>query len=151
MIEKDDRQHKWDIRYLDLAKFISKWSKDPSTKTGAVVVSSMGSVVSVGYNGFARKVSDSSERLNNREEKYKMIVHCERNAIIFAQRDLSNCTLYTWPFMSCGPCAGMVIQSGIKRCVAPVNDNPRWISDFELTKTMFEEAEVELVLLNYSE
>lgn len=144
------RQTKWDERYLDLSKFISQWSKDPSTKTGAVIVSKMGSVVSVGYNGFACGVLDSPERLNNREEKYKMIVHCERNAIIFAQRDLADCTLYTWPFMSCGPCAGMVIQSGIKRCVAPVNNNPRWAADFDLTKTMFKEAGVQLDLVDYS-
>lgn len=151
MNDRDERQYKWDMRYLGLAKFIAQWSKDPSTKTGAVIVSQTGSVVSVGYNGFPRKVVDHEERLNNREEKYKIIVHCERNAIIFAQRDLSECTLYTWPFMSCAPCAGMVIQSGIKRCVAPANDNPRWASDFELSKTMFKEAGVEVTLLNYSE
>lgn len=151
MNNKDEHRYKWDTRYLGLSKFIAQWSKDPSTKTGAVIVSPTGSVISVGYNGFPRKVADHEERLNNREEKYKIIVHCERNAIIFAQRDLLECTLYTWPFMSCAPCAGMVIQSGIKRCVAPINDNPRWVNDFELTKTMFREAGVELTLLNYED
>jgi deoxycytidylate deaminase len=29
---------KWDIRYLELAKHGSSWSKDPSTQTGAVIV-----------------------------------------------------------------------------------------------------------------
>ena len=144
-----EQQNKWDLRYLGLAQFIAQWSKDPSTKTGAVIVSKLGSIVSVGYNGFARGVIDTEERLSNREEKYKMIVHCERNAIIFAQRDLTDCTLYTYPFMSCGPCAGMVIQTGIKRCVAPINNNPRWTADFELTKTMFNEAGIKLDLLEY--
>jgi dCMP deaminase len=137
-----ERQAKWDARYLELAKHVAQWSKDPSTKTGAVIVSPNGGVVGVGYNGFAKGVNDTDERLNDRETKYKMVVHCERNAIIFAQRDLIGCTLYTWPFMSCAPCAGMVIQAGITRCVAPRNDNPRWQADFALSIQMFAEAGV---------
>ena len=137
---------KWDIRYLELAKFVSSWSKDPSTKTGAVIVDSNNYVVSLGFNGLPRKVKDTEERLQSRDLKYKMIVHCERNAIIAAKKDLTGCTLYTYPFMSCSPCAGLVIQAGITRCVAPLNDNPRWIEDFKLTEIMFKEAGVELCL-----
>lgn len=137
---------KWDLRYLDMARYISTWSKDPSTQTGAVITAPNGSVVSVGYNGLPREVADTHERLHNREIKYKMIVHCERNAMIYAERSLHGCTLYTWPFMSCSVCAGMVIQSGISRCVAPESDNPRWQEDFKLTQQMFEESGVELVL-----
>lgn len=137
---------KWDLRYLSMAKFVSQWSKDPSTQTGAVIIAKNGSPVSFGYNGFPRGVTDSPERLNDRETKYKLMVHCERNAILFANAPLHDCTLYTWPFMSCAPCAGMVIQSGIKRCVAPLNDNPRWIEDFKLTEQMFYEAGVDIYL-----
>jgi deoxycytidylate deaminase len=108
-------------------------------------------LISVGYNGLARGVEDTDERLNNRELKYKIIVHCERNAIIFAQRNLEGCTLYTWPFMSCATCAAMVIQAGIKRCVAPASDNPRWQEDFKLTRELFREAGVELVEVECSE
>jgi dCMP deaminase len=138
---------KWDLRFLELARHISGWSKDPSTQTGAVIVDSDSRVVSTGYNGFARGVVDSSERLNDRETKYKMVVHCERNAVIFARQDLRDCTLYTWPFMSCGPCAAMMIQAGIKTVVAPPNDNPRWQADFELAKEMFKEAGVAVRLV----
>src|SRR4051812_38103493 len=94
-------QHKWDMRFLELAAHVAGWSKDPSTKTGAVITDTRGSVISMGFNGFPMGVADTIDRLNDRETKYQMIVHCERNAIIFAQRDLSGCTLYTWPFMSC--------------------------------------------------
>jgi len=141
-----DRQEKWDQRYLELAELVSTWSKDPSTRTGAVIVGPDNFLISVGYNGFPRLVQDSLDRLDNRDLKYKMIVHCERNAIIAAKRDLAGCTLYTYPFMSCAPCAGMVIQAGISRCVAPFNDNPRWQEDFKLTQQMFKEARVELTL-----
>src|SRR5208282_1013607 len=137
-------EDKWDRRYLQVARLVSSFSKDPSTKTGAVIVRPDRSIASMGYNGFAAGVVDSPDRLNNREVKYKMVVHCERNAIIFAQQNLRGSTLYTWPFMSCAPCAGMVIQAGITRCVAPRNNNPRWVSDFEISKTMFSEANVQL-------
>lgn len=139
---------KWHKRYLQLARFVSKWSKDPSTQTGAVIVDHRGAVVSVGYNGMALGVEDTEERYNNRELKYKMIVHCERNAIIFAQRNLEGCILYTYPFMSCAVCAGMAIQAGITTCVAPRNDNPRWQADFALTEQMFKESGVKLILLD---
>src|SRR5271157_2076986 len=136
----------WDSFFLGLAQYVSTASKDPSTKTGAVIVDPKKRVVSVGYNGFARGVNDTPERLNDRETKYKMIVHCERNAVLFASRDLTGSTLYTWPFMSCAPCAAIVIQAGIARCVAPLSNNPRWAADFELSKEMFKEAGVALTL-----
>jgi len=142
----EEHQEKWDRRYLDLAKFWAQHSKDPSTKTGAVIVGSDGFIVSLGYNGLPQMVEDTEERLNNRELKYKLVVHCERNAIISAKRDLTGSTLYTWPFMSCAPCAGMAIQAGITRCVSYENDNPRWQEDFNLTRQMFAEAGVLLDL-----
>jgi len=140
------KMDKWDERFLSLAKFIAQWSKDPSTKTGAVIIDKNRRIVSVGYNGFAKGVNDFSERLEDRDIKYKMIVHCELNAILFAKGSLEGCTLYTWPLMSCSPCAATVIQTGIKKCVAPKSDNIRWYNDFELSKKMFEESGVELIL-----
>lgn len=141
---------KWDKRFLHLAEFWAKeCSKDPSTKTGAVIVDKDKSIVSMGYNGFPKGVDDSEERLNNREIKYQMIVHCERNAILFARRNLEGCTLYTWPFASCAVCAGMVIQTGIKRVVYPKLTDPglieRWGKSLELTYQMYDEAGLERV------
>ena len=136
---------KWDLRYLGLAEYWANiCSKDPSTKVGAVIVDRRNAIVSLGYNGFPIGVKDSDERLNNRELKYKMVVHAEVNAMHFAERSLYGCTLYTWPFMPCSVCAGQVIQREIKRVVAPYSDNPRWIEAFELTRQMFDEAHVVL-------
>jgi dCMP deaminase len=42
--------NKWDLRYLNLAKEVSTWSKDPSSKIGAVAVGSKGQVLAQGYN-----------------------------------------------------------------------------------------------------
>lgn len=135
---------KWDARFLELARLVASWSKDPSTKTGAVLVAPDRSILAVGYNGFARGVADTEERLTTRELKYKLVVHCEKNAVLSAGRPVNGSTLYTWPFMSCSVCAAFMIQAGIKRAVAPYSDNPRWKDDFVLTRMQFEEAGVTL-------
>lgn len=136
-------QHEWDIRFLQMARLVSTWSKDPSTQTGAVLVDGHNRLVSVGYNGFPKGVNDDT-RLLDREKKYEMIVHCEVNAILFAGKDLRGCRLYTWPFMSCSRCASIVVQSGISVCVAPYSENPRWVDSFKLTRQIFSEAGVSL-------
>lgn len=149
---KDLLQTKWDLRFLLLAKHVAGWSKDPSTKTGAVITDGDNRIVSTGYNGLPRGIEDTAERLGNRNLKYKLIVHCERNAILFAQRSLRGCTLYTWPFMSCSVCAAELIQVGISRHVAPVcwdkEKLERWGPDFALTEEMLKEAGVRLDLYN---
>ena len=137
----------WNRRFLALAEHIATWSKDPSTKVGAVIVDADRRIISTGYNGFPRDVEDSDQRLNNRDVKYEMIVHGEINAIVFANQSLQGTTLYTWPFMPCSRCAGIVIQSGIRTVVAPYNDNPRWQASFELTEQMFREAGIKLVIV----
>ncbi len=142
---------KWDFRYLELAKYIASWSKDPSTQTGAVIVGSDNHIVSVGFNGFPKGVNDDPERYANRDLKYKMILHCERVAMLSAERSVKGCTLYTWPFISCSACAAMVIQSGITRCVAPpVPDHlkERWADDMALSTQMFAEAGVQVDIYN---
>jgi len=77
----DKRLSKWDRRYIELAQQISTWSKDPSRKIGAVAVGSKGQILSQGYNGFPRGILDLQERYENREVKYKHVVHAEMNVI----------------------------------------------------------------------
>lgn len=111
---------KWDLRFLEVAWLVSTWSKDPSTKCGAVIVRPDRSIAGVGYNGFPRGVPDLEEHLNDRPEKYGRVVHAEVNAILAAKENLSDCTLYTWPpnrAPSCDRCTGVIIQAGIKKVV----------------------------------
>lgn len=135
-------KYKWDIRFLDLAKLVSGWSKDPSTKIGAVITDQDNRVVSIGYNGFPKQLNDD-ERLYDRDTKYKMIIHGEMNAILFANRSLDNCTLYTYPFMPCPRCTSMIIQTGIKRIVSYKNTNERWEEEFKLSVLLFKESNIE--------
>jgi len=132
----------WDKRYLDLAEFVASWSKDPSTKVGAVIVRPDKTIASVGFNGLPRGVEDSDERLHNRDLKYPMTVHAEVNAILHAQEPLHGYTIYVAPLNPCSDCAGVIIQSGIKRVVARAEMNPRWLESNALAQAMFEESGV---------
>jgi dCMP deaminase len=136
---------KWDRRFLKLAEFVARWSKDPSTQTGAVIASPDNRLVSVGFNGFPKGVADN-HRLNDRDTKYQLIVHCETNAVLLAGRSVEGATLYTWPFGSCTPCAARMIQAGIKRVVAPAcpaDKYERWGADLGRAASLFIEAGVE--------
>ena len=135
----------WDNRFLNLAELVSSWSKDPSTKVGAVIVDNQNIIVSVGFNGFPKGIEDN-DRLNHRDSKYQIIVHAENNALMFAKRPLDDCTIYTYPFMPCPRCAGMIIQSGIKRVVSYKNtiDRMRWELDFSISRELFNEANIQL-------
>ena len=139
----------WDTRFLDLAEHVSKWSKDPSTKVGAVIVDSQRRIVSTGYNGFPVGVMDSYDRLTDRDTKYEMIIHAEANAILFAHQRMNGMTLYTTPFQPCSRCASLIIQSGISRVISyEIEESKnRWTDSFKLAKELFDEAGVELLLL----
>ena len=63
---------KWDRRWLELAQYISKWSKDPSTQVGAVIARE-NKLISLGYNGFPEGIDDSPGSFNLKTEGLKMI------------------------------------------------------------------------------
>ena len=138
----------WDKRFLKLAKHISEWSKDPSTKVGCVVVGPDRELRSTGFNGLPRGIEDNEERLNNREIKYPLICHAEENAIMHAARigiSLKGCTAYvTWP--PCTRCARALIQAGVSTIVYPENIEipERWMDDFNLSLNMLKEAKISL-------
>ncbi len=134
----------WDQFYLGIAKYASTASKDPSTQTGAVIVSPRNRLVSLGFNGFPEGIADD-ERLADRETKYEIILHAEVNALVSAARDLHGCTLYTWPLLSCSRCASIMIQAGITRVVAPLNTIERWMENLNLSRKLFEEAGIEIL------
>lgn len=138
---------KWDKRYMDIARQTAQWSKDPSSKIGAVAVDSEGQILTTGYNGFPRGIEDSDLRLNNRELKYEMIVHAEMNAIFNATYhgvSLRGGTMYVAGLPCCNKCALGIIQTGIKRVVMDGNpDDERWKLSWQLSKKLFNEANVE--------
>lgn len=135
---------KWDQRFLELAKFIAAWSKDPSTKVGAVLVDSKRRVIGIGYNGFSRGVNDDDGRYADRAVKYEIVVHAEVNALLNSAKSLEDATLYVWPLFPCSRCAAQIIQSGVKRVVSleKSDGNISWASSNSLAQQIFEEAGV---------
>jgi dCMP deaminase len=145
MTEMKRSQRWWDLYHLHVAREIASGSKDPSTQVGAVIVRPDRTVAATGYNGFPRGIADTPDRLNNREVKYGLVVHGEINAILTAREPLHGYTLYTWPFLTCARCGLHVIQSGIKRVVAPMLPDElkeRWSGSLREAQELYEEAGV---------
>lgn len=112
----------WDQRFLELAKHVSNWSKDPSTKVGCVIVDERKTVLSLGYNGFPRGVEDTPTRLKTRETKLNMVQHAEANAILNYNGNLHGTTAYV-THKPCSSCCGALIQAGITEIVSrPISE-----------------------------
>ena len=140
----------WDYRFLDIAQRIAGWSKDPSTKVGAVAVRDR-RILATGYNGFPRGVADLSERLEDREQKLLRTVHAEANIVAQCSRygiSLEGASVYIWPFLPCSSCCTLLIQTGVERIVVPDMPIPdRWLQSFSVSVELLQEASVDLVKL----
>ncbi len=134
--------HTWDRRFLLLAEQIAGWSKDPSSKVGAVAVKDR-RLLATGFNGFPVGVSDD-ERLYDRAAKYPRVVHAEANVVAWAAREgisLLGSTLYVSPFHPCQDCAKLLVQAGIARIVHSAAPTPeRWRADFDTANQILREA-----------
>ena len=139
----------WHEKYMEIAKKISEWSKDPSTKVGSVIVSKDGQILAQGYNGFPRKIKDLKTRLNNREVKLQYIVHAEMNAIYNSSLNgvsLKNSTLYVYGLHVCHECSKGIIQVGISTVVVQKNKSKvKWKESCDLAKKILYEAGVNIV------
>jgi len=139
----------WDKRFLELAEYISDWSKDKSRGVGAVIVNDDKRVVSFGYNGFPSGVDDDIDERHERPAKYDWTVHAEENAITNAARigvATKNTIMYLNLF-PCARCAGNIINSGIKRIVVskdPNFEDEKYGHEFKISQQKLKEAGVEI-------
>lgn len=137
------RGDKWDLRFLDMARLVGSWSRDPSTKVGAVITDKQKRIISVGFNGFPQPMPDVASFYSDREEKLSRIVHAEINALIFARGIPEGATLYTYPLMPCERCVVQLLQAGIRRFVAPMASAEhveRWGKAFMKTRQYVREC-----------
>lgn len=137
--------NKWSKRYLEMAKNVASWSKDPSTKVGAVAVGVHGQILSQGFNGFPRGIKDLPQRLENREEKYKFVVHGEMNCIYNSclnGTSLAGSSIYVYGLPVCSECAKGLIQVGVSKVVMqhPRNIPEIWAERYQTSEQMFREA-----------
>lgn len=138
----------WDHRFLDLARHVSGWSKDPNAKIGAIITDGHGTFAAIGYNGFPKGIEDSAERLGNKELKNTMVVHAEENAVLMAGIRALGGTIYVTGKPICPRCAGVIIQSGLKRVIAQMpksGTDSHWDEVGFIAIDMLKEAGVEVV------
>jgi dCMP deaminase len=140
---------KWHTRFIQMAELVASWSKDTSTKVGAVLVDpETRTVLATGYNGFPRGVMDFPSRMEKRPEKYQWTEHAERNAIYNAARSghaTEGAVLYlNWSPCPCTDCARAVIQAGITAVVGPkrpfAGKGEQWAQDLQIAEQMLFEA-----------
>lgn len=111
-----NKKEEMDCHYLRLAWVTAmNLSKDPSTKVGAVIVTEDTRMVSIGYNGFPRKLEETPERWE-KPLKYEYVIHAEMNAIMNCPFDTKGCTLYC-THQPCHRCLVHMVNAGIKRVV----------------------------------
>ena len=144
----DVTNKKWAGRMLTLAKEVASWSKDESTKVGAVITTKEGAPVSWGFNGMPMGVDDTVPERHERPLKYKWFCHAERNALDLAPRDVSDCVMFV-TFSPCSGCAQSIIQRGIKTVVIDANftadkSPERWQEDMFVALEMMKEAQIDI-------
>lgn len=141
---------KWEKHFIKEAEHWASMSKDPNTKIGAVIVKDR-QVLSTGYNGIPRGVSDTVPERSSREggEKYYWYEHGERNAIYNAARvgmRTIDATMYLNCGTPCADCARAIIQAGItmvyckEDCATGQRD--KWNEHAKRSRQMFAEADV---------
>jgi dCMP deaminase len=136
----------WDHRFMELARFVSRWSKDRSTQVGCVIVGPRKEVRAIGYNGFPRGADDEVEDRHLRPLKYKWTEHAERNAIfnaLLSGASVTGCRMYV-SWFPCMDCSRAIVQSGIAELVAIEPDlaDGSWGQDFREAITLFRECNV---------
>jgi dCMP deaminase len=132
----------WDGRFIGIAREISSWSKDPSTKVAAIAVNEDRRVVAQGYNGFPAKCDDSKLLSDDRVSKYEMMVHAEANVIYNACNSgtkLSQSTIFIYGMYPCPDCVKALAQVKVARIVFQLGESQnleKWKNDFDLSRVL---------------
>lgn len=102
----------WVDRYKKIAFEVASWSKDPSTKVGAVIVDQAKRVVSFGYNGPPAGVDDEWA-YQYRERKLLYTVHAEDNCIRTAEKKRLPGSILFVTHPPCEICVDKIVDAGI--------------------------------------
>lgn len=116
LLSMSDKQLRYDITYLEMAKTWSNLSHCDRKKVGALIVKN-GMIISDGYNGTPSGYDNCCE--NDNWETHWYTIHAEANAILKCARHGHSCdgsTLYQ-THSPCKECSKLILQSGIKRLV----------------------------------
>lgn len=113
---KSEKQHKLDLRYLQMARIWADNSYCIRRQVGALIVKDR-MIISDGYNGTPSGFENVCEDENNTTKPY--VLHAEANAITKVAKSNNSsdgATLYVTS-SPCMECSKLIIQAGIKRVV----------------------------------
>ena len=113
---ESEKQRKFDLRYLEMARIWAKNSYCTRRQVGALVVKN-NMIISDGDNGTPSGFENVCEDNNGITKPY--VLHAEANAITKLARSNNNsegATIYITA-SPCIECAKLIIQAGIKRVV----------------------------------
>lgn len=134
-----------DIKFLRLAAAVGHiFSKDPSTKVGAVAVGTEKNQVAIGYNGLPPGLADTDARLHDRDMKLALTLHAEENAL--ANAPFAVRTLYV-THHPCGGCALRILAARTVRRVVYVTCaefEARWGDSLAEARSRLTEAGVQV-------
>ena len=137
----------WDKRFLNIAKEVSTWSKDPDAKVGAVIVSKSRRILSIGYNGLPAAMPDTDEYLNS-DNKLDYMIHAEMNSIYnagLAGVSLKNSTIYVYGRQVCHECMKGLIQAGISNIVTySTESSQKWQKSWEIAQNLAKFANISI-------
>lgn len=143
----------WDTYFINMARFVSKKSKDNSTQCGTVIVSEDNTILSTGYNGLPRNMKYSEEKFI-RPFKYKVFSHSEQNAVANAARHgikLLNSKAYITNF-PCHECMRLLVQSGIVKIFVSnkctLINREDWKDSLIASKLIAKECNIEIGYIN---
>jgi dCMP deaminase len=140
-MESNEKQKRFDLRYLRMARIWAENSYCVRRQVGALVVKE-GMIISDGYNGTPSGFENVCEDENNVTKPY--VLHAEANAITKLARSSNNSdgsTIYITA-SPCIECAKLIIQAGIKRVV--YGEKYRLTDGVDLLKR----AGIEVIYLN---
>jgi dCMP deaminase len=144
----EDNTGKWWVRFMELAKHVSTWSKD-ATKVGAIAVDHHNRILETGYNGIPRGVADLPERME-RPNKYIWVAHAEENLVAHAARQVLQGSTVFVTHLCCGGCARMLINAGVSRVIVGDGVTSMPPEHFDISTQMLEEAGVALYYMEKS-
>lgn len=113
---EEQKQLRYDLAYLRMAKEWAKLSHCTRKQVGALLVKN-GVIISDGYNGTPSGFPNTCE--NEIGETHWYVLHAEANAILKVAKSTNNAhgsTLYI-TLSPCKDCCKLILQSGITRMV----------------------------------
>lgn len=111
-----DKQLRYDLAYLKMARTWSELSHCVRKKVGAIIVKN-DMIISDGYNGTPSGFDNCCE--NEKGDTHWYVLHAEANAILKVSKSTNNskgATLYL-TLSPCKDCSKLILQAGITRVV----------------------------------